>query len=429
MNQTVPASDVDPFAPEVLADPYPMYTSLREAGPLVWLERYGVWASARYATVRAAVLDHDTFSSATGVGLADLSRRQPASDRDAGMAGGDREAGWRTPSLLLEQDPPDHTRARRVVGSVLSPSAVRAKADAWAAEAETMVRALVGTGEFDAVSRLAQEFPLRLFADAVGLPREGRAEHLLPFADFAFNAFGPPNELFRKSVSSGNTALPWVVRHCYPDRLDPDGWGARIHALALREGYSRDEGAVLVRSLLAAGIDTTVRSLGTVLWLLATHPEQYAELRARPELIRPAFDEAVRLESPTRMFFRSVTADTVLDGVELPAGSRLLLLFGAANRDPRRWDRPEEFDITRRSGGHLGFGVGIHACVGRIVAYLEAEVMLRALIRWAPVLRAGGPPRWHLNNTIRGLAELPLTLASGEETGGSRPNGGDDGPH
>ncbi|MGW5458862.1 cytochrome P450 [Streptomyces sp. NPDC003996] len=412
MNQTVPVSDIDPFSLDVLTDPYPAYERLREAGPVVWLERHGVWASARFSAVRAAVLDHETFSSAAGVGLADLRRQPGPSQADAGMAGAGRGTGWRTPSLLLEQDQPDHTRARRVVGSVLSPGAIRAKTESWTAQAESMVGQLVDTGEFDGISRLAQELPLRLFADAVGLPREGRGENLLPFADFAFNAFGPPNELFRKSVAGGDATLPWVVRHCYPDRLSPDGWGAQIHRLAESEGYSLDEGAVLVRSLLAAGIDTTVRGLGSVLWLLATHPEQYAALRARPDLIRAAFDEAVRLESPTRMFFRAVAKDTVLDGVELPAGEKILLLFGAANRDPRRWDRPDEFDITRRSGGHLGFGAGIHACVGRIVAYLEADVMLRALTRRAAAIETSSPPRWHLNNTTRGLAELPLTLSS-----------------
>jgi 4-methoxybenzoate monooxygenase (O-demethylating) len=412
MNRTVPVSDIDPFALEVLADPYPAYERLRAAGPVVRLERYGVWASARFSAVRAALLDHESFSSAAGVGLADL-RRQPGPSRaDAGMTGADQGSGWRTPSLLLEQDEPDHTRARRVVGSVLSPSATRAMTETWTVDAESMVRPLVDAGEFDAISQLAQALPLRLFADAVGLPREGRAENLLPFADFAFNSFGPANELLRKSVAAGNEAMPWVVRHCYPDKLSPEGWGAQIHELARNEGYSLDDGAVLVRSLLAAGIDTTVRGLGSLLWLLATHPDQYAALRADPGLFRAAFDEAVRLESPTRMFFRVVAKDTVLDGVELPAGEKILLLFGAANRDPRAWDRPDEFDVTRKSGRHLGFGVGIHACIGRIIAYLEADVMLKALTRLAATIETTSPPRWHLNNTIRGLAELPLTLTS-----------------
>jgi cytochrome P450 len=369
-----------------------------------------VWASARYAPVRAALLDHESFSSAAGVGLADLSQQPAPSVAGAGMTGASREPGWRTPSLLLEQDPPDHTRARRVVSAVLSADAVRDMSEAWTGTAEDMVRELLEAGDFDGMTQLAQALPLLFFADAVGLPREGRAENLLPFADFAFNAFGPPNELFEKSVPGGKASLPWVIEHCYPHKLDPDGWGAQIHRLAAAEGYSLDESAVLVRSLLAAGIDTTVRGLGSLLYYLATHPDQYAGLRADLSLARGAFDEALRLESPSRMFFRVVARDTELDGVKVPAGEKILLLFGAANRDPRRWQDPDRYDITRKTGGHLGFGVGIHACIGRIVAHLEAEVMLKALVRLAATIETPSPPRWHLNNTIRGLAELPLTL-------------------
>lgn len=409
IGKAIPTSDLDPFALDVLADPYPAYGRLREAGPVVWLNRYGVWVSARYSAVRAALLDHESFSSAAGVGLDDL-RKQPAvAAADAGMTGPGKP-GWRTPSLLLEQDPPDHTLARRVVGSVLSPGAIRQMEDAWTAAAEAMVAELVEAGGCDGISQLAQALPLQLFADAVGLPEDGRRENLLPFADFAFNAFGPPNDLLRQSVDGGSAALPWIVGHCYPDKLRPDGWGAQIHAAAAAEGYSRDEAAVLVRSLLAAGIDTTVRGLGSVLWLLATHPEQYSLLRGNPGLVRAAFDEAVRLESPARLFFRTVVRDTELDGVEIPAGEKFLLLFGAANRDPDRWDCPDEYDITRKTAGHLGFGAGLHACVGRIVAYLEADVMLRALTRLAATIKVVRQPRWHPNNAIRGLASLDLTF-------------------
>lgn len=410
--KALPVSDVDPFALEVLADPYPAYERLREAGPVVWLERYGVWASARYSAVRAALLDYEAFSSAAGVGLADLRKRPATSVARAGMAGPDGDPGWRSPSLLLEQDPPDHTRARRAVSSVVSAEALRRLGDAWSAEAEEMVAELAGAGEFDGISRLAQAFPLRVFLDAVGLPREGREENLMPFADFAFNAFGPPNELVGRSAPAGSAAMPWVVEHCYPETLSPDGWGARIHRLAEAEGFSRDEAAVLVRSLLAAGIDTTVRGLGSVLWCLATHPEAYAALRADSSLVRAVFDEAVRLESPARMFFRVVARDTELDGVRVPAGDKILLLFGAANRDPRRWENPDRFDISRKSGGHLAFGTGIHACIGRIVAYAEAEAMLKALARFAGTVELAGRPRWHLSNAIRGLAELPLKLTA-----------------
>lgn len=396
MHKTTPVSDLDPFAVDVLADPYPAYARLRETGPVVWLERYGVWASARYSTVRAALLNHEAFCSSAGTGLADL-RKEPA---------------WRSRSLLQEADPPEHTRARRIVSSVLSPGVVRQLRDAWTAVAEEMVRGLVGAGEFDGIGRLAQALPLRAFADAVGLPREGRAQNLPPFADLAFNAFGPANELFEQSMRSASTVLPWIIEHCERDKLSPDGLGAQIHRLAEEEGFSRDEAAILVRSLLAAGMDTTVKGLGSALWFLATHPEQYAALRDDPGLVRAAFDEAVRLESPIQMFFRTVTQDVELEGVRVPPGEKILLLFGAANRDPRRWDCPDRFDISRKPGGHLGFGVGIHACVGRTVAYLEAEAMLKALARFSATIEVTGRPRWHVNNTLRGLAELPLRLTA-----------------
>jgi len=298
------------------------------------------------------------------------------------------------------------------VGSVFSPGAMRELRDAWFAVADELVRGVVGVGEFDGISRLAQELPLRVFADGLGIPREGRAENLRPFAEMAFNLNGPSNELFEQSMQSSKTVLPWIVEHLYPEKLSPGGWGAQIHQLAEAEGYSREEAAILVRGLLVAGMDTTVKGLGSVLLCLATHPEQYAALRADPRLTRSAFDEAVRLESPIQMFFRTVARDVEVDGVRVPSGDRVVLLFGAANRDPRRWDDPDRFDITRKSGGHLAFGVGIHACIGRMIAYAQAEAMLTALVRTSTTIELTGPPQWRLNNTLRGLAELPLRLTA-----------------
>jgi 4-methoxybenzoate monooxygenase (O-demethylating) len=394
MRDIIPVSDLDPFQLGVLADPYPAYEQLREAGPIVWLVRYNVWAFARYSAVRAALLDHETFYSSAGTGLTDLRT----------------ESSWRTRSLLQEADPPEHTRSRHIIGTVFSPSAVRELRDTWIAAAGELVRGVVGVGEFDGIRRLAQAMPLRVFADALGVPQEGRAEHLPPFAELAFNLNGPANELFEQSMQSSKTVVPWIIEHLYPEKMSPGGWGAQIHELAQAEGYSREEAAILVRGILAAGMDTTVKGLGSLLWCLATHPDQYAALRADPRLIRSAFDEAVRLESPIQMFFRTAARDYKVDGVRVSFGDRIVLLFGAANRDPWRWEAPDRFDITRKSGGHVAFGVGLHACVGRMIAYLQAEAMLTALVRTCATIEPAGRPQWRLNNTIRGLAELPLRL-------------------
>ena len=166
-----------------------------------------------------------------------------------------------------------------------------------------------------------------------------------------------------------------------------------------------------MRSLLTAGLDTTVYGLGNALFAFASHPEAWAQLRADPGLARQAFEEVLRFESSVQTFFRTTTCETELGGVQLPEGTKILLFLGAANRDPRRWEAPDRFDLTRRASGHVAFGYGIHACVGQMVARLEGEVVLAALARRAERIELAGEPVRRLNNTLRGLASLPLRVA------------------
>lgn len=385
--------DVDPFSPEFLADPYPAHELLREAGPVVWLPTYGIWASARYAPVRAALHDPEAFCSSAGVGISDFRKEPP----------------WRPPSLLLEADPPEHTRARRVVAGVLSAAAMRRLSETFMAAADELV-ARLATGEpFDAMADLAVVYPLRVFSDAVGVPPEGR-ENLLHYARMVFNTFGPRNELFENAVADAGRTREWIAEHCREDRLLPGGMGAEIHARAAAEGYSPDDAAMLVRSFLSAGVDTTVHGLGNALWCLTRSPEQYRALRAQPERARAAFEEVLRFEAPVQTFFRTTTRDVDLDGVRIGGGEKVLLFLGAAGRDPRQWEDPDVFDISRRAMGHVGFGFGIHACVGMAMARLEGEAILTALARHVASIEPAGEPRRMLNNTLRGLETLPLRL-------------------
>ncbi len=177
----IPVSDIDPFSAGFFEDPFPAHEPLREAGPVVRLSRYGVLACARHAEVKAILDDWRTFSSARGVGLQDFAKEKPA----------------RPPSLVLETDPPLHDRTRKVQARVLSPAAVARLRGPFAAAAEAMVEALVGRGGFDAVADLAEAYPLAVFPDAMGMPREDR-RHLLPFGDMVFNSFGPRNAFSRK---------------------------------------------------------------------------------------------------------------------------------------------------------------------------------------------------------------------------------------
>jgi hypothetical protein len=171
------------------------------------------------------------------------------------------------------------------------------------------------------------------------------------------------------------------------------------------------EAGMLVRSFLSAGIDTTVYGLGNALYCFARYPEQWTILRENPNLIRGAFEEVLRFEAPVQTFFRTTTRDIDVGGVRLGNGEKVLLFLAAANRDPRRWDKPDTFDVRRRAAGHMTFGTGIHGCVGQAVARLESEAIFAALVRRVTAFELTGEPELRLNNTLRGLDTLPLRIA------------------
>jgi hypothetical protein len=353
--------------------------------------------------VQAALTNWRDFSSARGVGLSDFAREKP----------------WRLPSLLLETDPPLHDRTRKLMDRVLSPAAVRALRVDFAAAADALIDALLERDGFDAVTDLAEAYPLTVFPDAVGMPRENR-RFLLPYGNMVFNSFGPRNAFFEAAVRDAAPVLEWVQAQSRREALAPVGFGAVIHAAADTGEVTRDEAEILVRSLLTAGVDTTVNGLGAALYCLARFPAQFERLRSDPMLARGAFEEAVRLESPVQTFFRTTVREVVIGraagddemiGYEtICEGRKVLLFLGAANRDPRRWEQPDGYDITRRAAGHVGFGSGIHGCVGAVLARLEAEVVLSALARKVARIEIVGTPRRRYNNTLRGLASLPMRL-------------------
>jgi len=165
-----------------------------------------------------------------------------------------------------------------------------------------------------------------------------------------------------------------------------------------------------VRSLLSAGLDTTVNGIGAAIYCLARFPDELARLRNDPSLARNAFEEAVRFESPVQTFFRTTTRAVEIGGYGIGEGEKVLMFLGAANRDPRKWERPEEYDIERRTAGHVGFGYGIHQCVGQVLARLEGDCILSALARKVASIEITGPVERRYNNTLRGLAKLPVFI-------------------
>ncbi len=273
----------------------------------------------------------------------------------------------------------------------------------------TWVDALLEKRSFDAIPDLAEAYPLSVFPDAVGLKKEGR-ESLLPYASVVFNAFGPPNALRQEAIERSAPHQAYVAAQCQRENLAPGGFGACIHAQVDEGAITAAEAPLLVRSLLSAGLDTTVNGIAAAVYCLARYPEQFERLRADLSLARNAFEEAVRYESPVQTFFRTTTRAVELSGCTIGEGEKVLMFLGAANRDPRRWTDPERYDITRRTSGHVGYGSGIHMCVGQLVARLEGEVLLTALAKKIRTIAITGAIRRRYNNTLRGLESLPVPL-------------------
>jgi cytochrome P450 len=394
--------DLDPFSAEFRADPFPRYALLRDdPAPMVWLSRHCIWSVARYDAVRAVLGDWKRFSNAGGGGLANYFLQQP----------------WRRPSLILEVDPPEHQRTRRVLMQVLSAERLQRLRAGFEACAEALIEAALAQGEIDAIPALVQRFPLTVFPDAVGMAREDRSP-LLTYGAMVFGGFGPVTPWYRDLMQQAETVSGWIMARCRRDALAPDGIGAAIYAHADAGDIDQDEAALLVRSLLSAGVDTTIDSIGLCLRCLAEHPEQWAMLRRDPTLARAAFEEATRYDSSSQSLFRTTLEDCDFQGVPLKKHQKVLVLLGAAGRDPAQWPDPDRFDITRRvTPGQIGYGAGIHSCVAQMLARLEAEVFFRALARKVQDIEPTGPATLRLQPGLRGLSSLPLRLTRRTDRG------------
>lgn len=392
-----PQSDVDPFDDQFLTDPFPGLERLRRAGRAVFLPAYGVWAVTGHDDVHAVLRDHDRFSSAAGVGLANL---------------GAGEQPWRKPSILLEVDPPVHTRNRAVVAGAMSPRALRSLQDVFDAEAASLADDLVAQGSFDAVRDLAEVFPTVIFPRAFGVDADAR-EHLLAYGAMVFNGHGPRNRHFEAAMAGAQGVIEWISAQCERSALRAGSIGADIYQAADEAGISEAEAALLIRSFLSAGVDTTVSALAFAVHDLIHFPDQWRLLHDDPSLARHAFEETVRLESPVVGFFRTTTAPVDIGDTTIPAGAKVLVFYAGANRDPARWEDPDRFDVHRRLVGHLGYGIGPHVCVGMTIARMEGEAVLRALAERVSSWEMAGQPSVRLNNTLRGLNSLPVAVSAG----------------
>jgi cytochrome P450 len=387
----VPVWEIDPYCPEVLSKPENYYAELRARGPFVYIPKYAILACGRYDVTKKVFSDWERFVSSQGVGLQDFQLEKP----------------WRPPSIVLEVDPPYHDKTRRVLNRALSPKAVADLKQAFHLAAQRLIDDLLARDSFDAIPELAEAFPTSVFPQAVGLGDTDR-RRLIDYGGMVFNALGPDNELRRSAMAQASEIVPWIMDQCRREALKPGGFGASIYEAADTGEISEEEAGMLVRSLLSAGVDTTVAALGNAIWCLAANPAEFERLKADPSLARPAFEETLRYTSPVHSFCRTARVDTELSGIDIAAGTKILCVLAAANLDEDHWSAASRFDIARRPAGHLALGVGIHNCVGQNVARAEGEAVLSALAAKVRKIDLAGEPIWRPNNAMRALDQLQI---------------------
>ncbi len=387
---TAPISTLDPYTDQALLNPWPLYHELREMGPIVWLEKYGMFAFTRYDVVVKALRDWEAFRSSFGV-----------------MMNDDMNQLLRGNTLCSDGDA--HNQLRRVVIRPVTPVALKSLKEEVEREAAAVVGRLCAKGRFCATAELATYLPVTIVSNAIGLPEEGR-ERMMEWSIGLFNCFGPMNERARNARPVLSEMMQYARTHAVPGKLKPGGWAEAIHHAAAAGEVPFEAVPVMMIDYMGPSLDTTIFGISSGVWLFANHPDQWDLVRNDPSLIPAAINEILRMEAPIQDFSRYVARDYDLDGVSLQEGSRAIIFYGAANRDPRQFPHPDQFDVRRDNAGrHMAFGAGPHACLGMNLAKLEMQALFTALARKVIRFHIEAEER-ALNNILRGFNKLIVTV-------------------
>ena len=390
MTKPIPEYPLDIFTPEAVRNAREVDDALREFAPVVRLAD-GTHMLGRHEHVSAGLLDWKAFSSTS------RPWHDPTSPR---------------PEILLTDDPPRHTQVRKVIADALSPRALERVKGIFEARAQELLERLrAREGEaIDAVGEVTQAYVFQVLPDILGLPEEGR-EHMHGFSEMVWATMGPPGELFNQAMQYDYTAvIEWLETKCERSALDPDGIGETIYAASDSGQVTLAEAKLLLQTVLSAGADTTFITMANALRAWAIYPGEYAKLRADPKKVRAAFDESLRWDSPSRMAGRITTREVQIDEYAIPAGTRCGLMFAAANRDPRFWEAPDEYRLDRDTKHSLGWGYGVHGCVGRTLATMEAQALLGQIVAQVERIEFAGPYEPWMTTVGHGPIRQPVKL-------------------
>jgi len=388
-------SGIDPYSIENIVDPYAFHHALRETAPVVTLENYGVYAVGRHEEIRQILENWKDFSSAGGSGIQDI--RKPGK--------------FRIPSKLVDADPPDHTAVRATLTRILSPKLIRSWRDIFEREAAAHVGKILDMQTFDGMKDLVESYIVTVFSEAVGisLPRDA----VIAIGEMRFNQTGPENAVYHNAMAQAEPYLDWYERSVDRSGVLPGSIAEQIYAAEDRGEIEQGVAKSLVRTFVGGGTDSTMAGLGSCLFHLAKSPAQMAIATESPEIMRTALDEGIRMDSPFQIIYRTANEDMEFAGFHLEKDRKLGLWLGSGNRDPRKWDNPDTFDLTRKTAGvHVAFGSGMHICIGQMLARLEAECLLTEFARRVRTVEFAGEAESRPMNQMRSLKKLPLRVTA-----------------
>lgn len=394
---TVRETDFNPLAPEFLADPYPTYAELREAGRILWHPLIGAWILTRHSDV-VSVLRDERFSA---------DRRNSENFERLNL---DRDL----PRSMLTSDPPDHTRLRTLVNKAFTARTVRRLEGRIEAICDRLLDAVADRGEMDVVSDYAYPLPITVIAEMLGVPASDQ-DAFREWSKAIALALGPltPPTVEAAAVDARNALVEYfdaIVEHRRTDPRD-DLVSALIAAEEEGERLTHGELLAMLLLLLIAGHETTVNLIGNGVHALLRRPEALARLRADPALDHTTVEECLRYDSPVQLTGRVVMEPVEIAGVEVAPKQSVLTLLGSANRDPEVFDRPESFDIAREENPHVSFSAGIHFCLGAQLARLEGRIAIPKLLRrFQGAELASDDLTWRPAVILRGLEALPVRL-------------------
>lgn len=390
-----PTYGVDLFTPEALLDPFPHYRAIQDLGPVVRIEEPRVLALSRYHDVVKALQTPDILVSGQGTGFNSFINQKVA------------EPG------VLNSDGERHKRMRLPLMKYLSPVALKPLRDSLNEMMDAEVAGLVDGETRDAISTLAAYLPVKAVSELVGLPDEHRAK-MIKWSAASFNVLGviEQNGQILPELADDLALAGEVmdyIRNLDPAELRPGSWSAELFQQVHDGGMSLADARVSLRAFVLPSLDTTINAMGNLLYLLGRYPDQYALVRENPALIPSAVYEGMRHSSIIRWFSRVAGEDYRAGDVFVPAGERIMILFGAANRDPRKYPDPDKFDVTRNPIDQLTWSAGPHLCAGKHLARMEMEALLAALVKHVARLEVDEPTR-PVNRGIFGMNSLPIRL-------------------